>query len=1089
MEQARTDGSQASTGESTLLSEAAHFFYLKLYDRCQEVLKKLLEINPKDTKVQMNKLLLDYVHKYGYTHTGEFLNELARLMSVEATLPGTDSVDNVTVADGRGNGTSSSSPSHLQTSPKPSLPHSPLLISLQYNYALTLYYLRQYVKAERVLSGCLGLVPSITSALHLDRDFSGSRDPSFTESASDPSLLSTINLMPSTDITLCRRLLLLWLEVLLQLQQPDRVFRLCGTWLMVLSSMSLASTLNSANPQIAEQFPFSIGSSGRFQNAQIASVLLGIRKPIQLFYIRACLLTNQLEAAENELHQVQTVATGPEAATTASSEPCNGSSVGETISTDREKSDSILYDPEEQHPATIWDTGHAVHFLQAQLAYLKPATVFSPRPQVGSMHVGYYIVLLYLSKGRYSEALRYLSDIPPPVHSASETGQCESTLLWNDLGLVHHRAGQYNLSGLQLRRALRETDKTIRDVFPTHLRSSKSNTSSHPHHGKTGNQSAANERNLLDQLPLHTFSLSQHHALLYNFGLQLLFARKPTAAFSAFLQLTNTYPRNPRLWFRLAECCIKTHRPNNLFCWQLETRTRCLVEAVGVGPCRHLIFSSGHQEASKPWIEAASMPAPTLEFASLCLRNALLLLPRLPAEITCRTDGPSLSAEQELRTALLKWAARQEVPVLPAPAPLRGAGLLHLLSAIYLATTYTALCLNNPVEALHSASKLISNRGNNNFDVSGDLRTNSNEDADSTVSTQVPASNHNSTVLGLIAPTAYCLLARLYFAEALTNLDRVSEAITLLKSSLPESSLRGDQFAQFQASAPSLASVHLRPNLSSDDFTVECQRANDPDSAQCHKSSITDHLTIYPPDFPSTSSQASSLLLYTLVVTLAIDKQWTVAANLLSLSLPGLSIPVEELDGRRRTPPAAGDALTSTHPTILPTPAILLQLYLSSVLNKPEQTLSILREHFGHFTLAGRLNSHPLNRVTKFVSSSSSFGVTTSPSTQKQPSTTEVERSLALKDLRQLLQASSTHGQLTARSSGQTGNVQRPSNLWAPTIYYKQQQAAASYVSPSLYNQTTPQSQSASYSTTNPPVQQPPTGVITAANESDWPRL
>ncbi|KAA3680001.1 uncharacterized protein DEA37_0012983 [Paragonimus westermani] len=954
---------------------------------------KLWDYPCNGSQVQMNKLLLDYVHKYGYTHTGEFLNELARLMSVETTLPGTDSVDNATVADGRGNGTSSSSPSHLQTSPKPSLPHSPLLISLQYNYALTLYYLRQYAKAERVLSGCLGLAPCITSPLHLDRDFSGSRDPSFTESARGPSLLSTINLMPSTDITLCRRLLLLWLEVLLQLQQPDQVFRLCGTWLMVLSSMSLASTLNSANPQITEQFPFSIGSSGRFQNAQIASVLLGIRKPIQLFYIRACLLTNQLEAAENELHQVQTVATGPEAATVASSEPCNGSSVSETISTDREKSDSILCDPEEQNPTTIWDTGHAVHFLQAQLAYLK---------------------------GRYSEALRYLSDIPPPVHSASETGQCESTLLWNDLGLVHHRAGQYNLSGLQLRRALRETDKTIRDVFPTHLRSSKSNTSSHPHHGKTGNQSAANERNLLDQL---------------------------------------------------------------------ETRTRCLVEAVGVGPCRHLIFSSGHQEASKPWIEAASMPAPTLEFASLCLRNALLLLPRLPAEITCRTDGPSLSAEQELRTALLKWAARQEVPALPAPAPLRGAGLLHLLSAIYLATTYTALCLNNPVEALHSASKLISNRGNNNVDVSGDLRTNSNEDADSTASTQVPLSGHNDTVLGLIAPTAYCLLARLYFAEALTNLDRVSEAITLLKSSLPESSLHGDQFARFQACAPSLAPVHLRPDLSSDDFAVECQRANDPDSAQCHKSSITDHLTIYPPDFPSTSSQASSLLLYTLVVTLSIDKQWTVAANLLSLSLPGLSIPVEELDGRRRTPPAAGDALASTHPTILPTPAILLQLYLSSVLNKPEQTLSILREHFGHFTLAGRLNSHPLNRVTKFLSSSSSFGINTSPGTQKQPSTTEVERSLALKDLRQLLQSSSTHGQLTARSSGQTGNAQRPSNLWGPTIYHKQQQAAAPYVSSSLYNQTAPHSQSASYGTTNPPVQQPPTGVITAANESDWPRL
>ncbi|VEL30607.1 unnamed protein product [Protopolystoma xenopodis] len=34
---------------------------------------------------------------------------------------------------------------------------------------------------------------------------------------------------------------------------------------------------------------------------------------------------------------------------------------------------------------------------------------------------------------------------------------------------------------------------------------------------------------------------------------------------------------------------------------------------------------------ANPWIESASVSAPTLEFASLCLRNALLLLPHVPS--------------------------------------------------------------------------------------------------------------------------------------------------------------------------------------------------------------------------------------------------------------------------------------------------------------------------------------------------------------------------------------------------------------------------------------------------------------------------
>lgn len=59
-------------------------------------------------------------------------------------------------------------------------------------------------------------------------------------------------------------------------------------------------------------------------------------------------------------------------------------------------------------------------------------------------------------------------------------------------------------------------------------------------------------------------------------------------------------------------------------------------------------------QISKPWIESPSACAPTLEFASLCLRNAVVLLPRPPTNL--------ISAEYsvtERRDAWLRWSESQ----------------------------------------------------------------------------------------------------------------------------------------------------------------------------------------------------------------------------------------------------------------------------------------------------------------------------------------------------------------------------------------------------------------------------------------------
>lgn len=47
------------------------------------------------------------------------------------------------------------------------------------------------------------------------------------------------------------------------------------------------------------------------------------------------------------------------------------------------------------------------------------------------------------------------------------------------------------------------------------------------------------------------------YELLYNCGIQLLFAGHPSIAFDHLISALPAFPNNPRLWLRIAECCIQ----------------------------------------------------------------------------------------------------------------------------------------------------------------------------------------------------------------------------------------------------------------------------------------------------------------------------------------------------------------------------------------------------------------------------------------------------------------------------------------------------------------------------------------------------
>ena len=56
--------------------------------------------------------------------------------------------------------------------------------------------------------------------------------------------------------------------------------------------------------------------------------------------------------------------------------------------------------------------------------------------------------------------------------------------------------------------------------------------------------------------PLAVLGMNCRHVLLYNLGLQQLYAGHPNAAFDSLLEVVQMYHANPRLWLRLAEACV-----------------------------------------------------------------------------------------------------------------------------------------------------------------------------------------------------------------------------------------------------------------------------------------------------------------------------------------------------------------------------------------------------------------------------------------------------------------------------------------------------------------------------------------------------
>merc|ERR1719244_852833 len=67
------------------------------------------------------------------------------------------------------------------------------------------------------------------------------------------------------------------------------------------------------------------------------------------------------------------------------------------------------------------------------------------------------------------------------------------------------------------------------------------------------------------RVPCHQESSSwlTQAQVLYNIGVSLLHARRPSVAFDILVEVVGAHYLDPHVWFHLAECCLMAGQPDN----------------------------------------------------------------------------------------------------------------------------------------------------------------------------------------------------------------------------------------------------------------------------------------------------------------------------------------------------------------------------------------------------------------------------------------------------------------------------------------------------------------------------------------------
>uniref|UniRef100_A0A674MPD1 CCR4-NOT transcription complex subunit 10 n=1 Tax=Takifugu rubripes TaxID=31033 RepID=A0A674MPD1_TAKRU len=333
-------------------------------------------------------------------------------------------------------------------------------------------------------------------------------------------------------------------------------------------------------------------------------------------------------------------------------------------------------------------------------------------------------------RGNYRKAVKLLNSSNIAEHPGPiKTGECVRCMFWNNLGCIHFAMGKHNLGIFYFKQALQENDHTCAQLGDGSNGQSKKFTG----------------------IPMCALLATKRYELLYNCGIQLLHIGRPLAAFECLMEAVQVYHSNSRLWLRLAECCISANKGGSeQESKGLPCKKGIVQSIVGQGYHRKVILASqSNQNSMYSEGQSAAIPVASMEFAAICLRNALLLLPEhqpqdIKTENNSRATSQSGSTESGSENSDVCSGKGQEADKFLSAAPsspLRKQEIENLRCSILACSAYVALALGDNLMALNHAEKLL----------------------------------HQAKVSGSLK-----FLGHLYAAEALISLDRISDAIAHL---------------------------------------------------------------------------------------------------------------------------------------------------------------------------------------------------------------------------------------------------------------------------------------------------------------------
>ena len=214
-------------------------------------------------------------------------------------------------------------------------------------------------------------------------------------------------------------------------------------------------------------------------------------------------------------------------------------------------------------------------------------------------------------------------------------------LYFNNIGIIHFQLKKYEAAGYYFARAIKENE-SIYDV-------------------KDDNSSTTTRIVTLD-----TFVRDRRSEILYNTGLLHLLAGKPEIAFECFQGSSLIYYKDPRLWLRLAECCVASHTK----VVEDEYTKKSLVTPVNVPnhvtgngdsdtvklmikqPNRSNGLSFNEDDAPENLVfTGSSFGKLSLEYAEKCLRSCLYLCRRILSKFPEGSDINSTSNDTNTSTS------------------------------------------------------------------------------------------------------------------------------------------------------------------------------------------------------------------------------------------------------------------------------------------------------------------------------------------------------------------------------------------------------------------------------------------------------